>query len=139
MISGLGGWQPAIGEAARINPTVLQRTKLERLVADMGVDEEVRKYRAELAGRPGTAPEYYRLGNGLALVGRYPEALAAFQKATRLDPGNADILNDLGSTLAMLGRWQEAETAFREALRLRPEFPAAQRNLERALERQRTP
>jgi tetratricopeptide (TPR) repeat protein len=126
-------------EAARINPSVLLRTKLERAIADLGLSWQVQQYRDQLAARQGTAPEYYRLGNGLALVGRFPEALEAFQKAARLDPGNVEILNDLGSSLAMLGRWREAEAAYREALRLRPGFPAARRNLERALEQQRKP
>ena len=135
-LNRLGRRTEAVGhlrEAARINPSAVQRTKLESAIADLGLAEQVREYRDHLATHTGTAPEYYRLGNGLALVGEYTAALAAFEQANRLAPGNPETLNDMGSALAVGGRWREAEAAFREALRLRPGFPAAQRNLERAL------
>jgi tetratricopeptide (TPR) repeat protein len=126
-------------EAARINPSALQRAKLESAIADLGLKDQVHDYRSQLAGRPATAQEYYRLGSGLVLIGEYTEALAAFERANGLAPGNPETLNDLGSALAIVGRWREAEAAFREALRLRPGFPAAQRNLERTLAQTHAP
>jgi Flp pilus assembly protein TadD len=118
---------------------VLQRTKLESAIADLGLKDQVHEYRNQLATRQATAPEYYRLGSGLVLIGEYTEALAAFERANQLAPGNPETLNDLGSALAIVGRWREAEAAFREALRLRPGFPAAKRNLERTLAQTQAP
>ena len=43
---------------------------------------------------PWYAPAHYNLGNALAQLGRYDEALAQFDEAARLDPNDASARNN---------------------------------------------
>ncbi|MCQ8242166.1 glycosyltransferase 61 family protein [Rhizosaccharibacter radicis] len=45
--------------------------------------------------------------------GHYPAAMAAAERAHRIDPGNQSYLNQLATTLFRLGRLEEAETLLR--------------------------
>lgn len=68
-------------------------------------------------------PEASRLNNAgiaAAKVGNWPEALAAFQRATQLRPDHASAHNNLGNVLKHLGRFDEALRAISQAVRLTP-------------------
>lgn len=71
---------------------------------------------------------------GVLLVrnpGRAADALAHFQSATRANPGFAEAHFNAGMTLRLLQRPQEAAQHFAAALKLRPDFAAAQAELQR--------
>jgi tetratricopeptide (TPR) repeat protein len=57
-------------------------------------------------------PNFYKshssMGRVLSLMGRYPEAIAAFEKARKLAPDATTVLAALAQTLAIAGRTQEA-------------------------------
>jgi tetratricopeptide (TPR) repeat protein len=54
-------------------------------------------------------------------MGRYPEALADFDRALVLDPGNAWVSARRGETLRLLGRYEEAMADFDRVLDLHPD------------------
>jgi tetratricopeptide (TPR) repeat protein len=98
------------------------------------LDEAEAALRAALLIQPGDTAALDNLGNVLQQMGRLPEAIIEYEKALKTGTGAdlADVHNDLGVALARLGRSHEAIAEFREAIRLRPNFEAAQANLQRA-------
>jgi len=74
----------------------------------------------------------FTLGETLASVGRFAEALDAYRAETRASPGFAPAQRGAGEALLGLGRWEEAGLAFEEALRNDPALAAAARGLARA-------
>jgi tetratricopeptide (TPR) repeat protein len=73
-----------------------------------------------------------RLGRALVGLRRLDEALAAFTRATRIDPTSATARSNRGGCLAMLGREEEALAEFREAVELDPRNVMARNNLAQA-------
>lgn len=83
---------------------------------------------------PDDAHIHYRLGLLHGDLREFPQALARFDQALRLDPRHYRALNNRGTALQMLGRWDEAEAAFRQALALAPATPQPYLNLGHLLE-----
>lgn len=52
--------------------------------------------------KPDWSKGYYRLGNALALLHRFDEAMAQLKKGAQVDPANADITNRLKEVEASL-------------------------------------
>ena len=76
------------------------------------------------------AHAYAHLNRGIALgeLGRYEEALTAFDRATQLLPDEAWTHYNRGWTLAALGRHEDALAAFDRAVQLLPEEARAHYN-----------
>ena len=72
------------------------------------------------AQRPGSAVARYNLGNALADLGRWAEALAAFEEASRLDPTFAPPRVRAAAALQQLGRPEAAVEAYDAAAGLLP-------------------
>jgi tetratricopeptide (TPR) repeat protein len=68
----------------------------------------------------------------LLAEGRYPDALAAFERVLRAAPDYAAAHNGAGAALASLGAIDAALPRFEEALRLRPDLPGVRENVEQA-------
>ena len=66
----------------------------------------------------------FQLGNVLARAGRFEEAAAAFEQATRLSPAFAGGWYNLGLSLSRLERWAAAREAFERAIPLAEGDPA---------------
>ena len=62
-------------------------------------------------------------GNSFRSLGRFSEALAAYDRAIALDPRNFASLNDRAFALAKMGRLAEALTSYDRALALKPDHP----------------
>ena len=62
-------------------------------------------------------------------LGRYEEALAAYQQAVALDPQLADPHHGLGTVYRVLGRDEEALAAYQQAVALDPQFAFAHSSL----------
>ena len=78
----------------------------------------------------GQASRAYR-GIGLleAGQGRYEEAVAALDKARRLNPVDPNILSDMGYALMLSGQLDEAHLPVMQASQLAPNSPRVQLNL----------
>jgi Flp pilus assembly protein TadD len=83
-----------------------------------------------LAMEPAFPSSHYVLGLAYEQMGRFDEAIAAFEKARTAAPGNPAPLSGLGHALAVAGRCAEAESLLRELTGLSarawvpPYFPA---------------
>ena len=87
------------------------------------------EHSAAADGLPGSAEMWMGVGYTHRRLGNWDEALAAFEKATALDPRDAEILQDLGGqTLKFLHRYEETITVMDRALELAPDFAIAQLN-----------
>jgi Tfp pilus assembly protein PilF len=74
------------------------------------------------------------LGRGLAVHGRYAEALACYDHALAIRGDIPQVLTNRGRALRNLDRLDEAETTLREALRLKPDFANARNELATVLD-----
>ena len=74
---------------------------------------------------PRSPVGFERLGLALALTGRLPDALAAFEQAVRLAPADPSVRLNLAVALAEAGRANEARREAEEALRLDPGYEKA--------------
>ena len=74
---------------------------------------------------PRSASGFERLGLAIALTGRLPEAIAAFEQAVRLAPADASVRLNIAVALAEAGRTSEARRQAEEALRLDPGYDKA--------------
>ena len=71
-------------------------------------------------------------GNALVGLGRYDEALAAFEQAVALAP-QAATYTSMGNVLAALWRYDEAVAAYQQALRLDGMYAPAYAGMSEAL------
>jgi len=69
------------------------------------------------------------LGNAMAGKGRFPEAIAYYQRALELKPSYAAALNGLGTAFHRQGQISQARECFERALSINPGFPDAHVNL----------
>lgn len=70
-----------------------------------------------VALRPDSKDAYIELGNAMALTGDLDQALATFDKATRLFPRAPEPFLQAGLARIMKDQYPEAETEFRQLLR----------------------
>lgn len=71
----------------------------------------------------------YGLGNSYFRLGRYREAVEAYEKAKSRDAGLSRVRYNLGLAFVQLGKLREAVQEFKEAVRLKPEYADARYNL----------
>jgi TolB-like protein/Flp pilus assembly protein TadD len=80
--------------------------------------------RKQLALAQQATPNDAEVWDGTAAVdrrqGRWPEAVANFEKAWQLDPRNASVIWNLAETYACLGRYADAKRIFAQGLTVNP-------------------
>lgn len=89
---------------------------------------------AILKAHPGHRMALHAKATALAYMGRFEEALAAYDRAA--EAGGFQSLCDKGVLLQRLGRQQEAQACFHEALKRNPNDGATLVNIGRGLRRQ---
>ena len=72
--------------------------------------------------------DWIEKGNNLLDIGKYQEALAAYEEALLLDSSYTDAWTGKGRALNELKRYKEALDALNNALSLDPEFVSAWNN-----------
>ena len=72
------------------------------------------------AGCVTTAEEWNQRGETHHTMGRYEEAVAAFDQAISLDPDYSEAWKNRGLSLALLGRTHESGESFARAIALNP-------------------
>ena len=103
-VSGPGDAALSAGEAAR---------KILHMLAIAPSDAPAEPPPASV---PETARQAWIRGMQLLAAGRHPEALAASERATTLEPLNADYWNSKGDALLALKRYEEALAAYNLAV-----------------------
>jgi Tfp pilus assembly protein PilF len=77
---------------------------------------------------PGRARAHYNLGTAYGGIGKYPEAIAAFDEAIRRDAEYAEPHNNKGVALERLNRLAEALPCLDRALKIKPKYAEAHYN-----------
>ncbi len=75
---------------------------------------------------------WFVVGRAYSAMGRYAEAVAAYQENLRLDPQDSYAHNNLGNSFLALGQNRPALEAYRRAVRSDPDYLLAWRNLGQA-------
>ncbi len=113
---------PAVKESGLGGATL----RLQLAIAQAGLGESIDSdallgdaldLRGTFPNSPGAS---YFVGTAYIASGRNKEALAAFARASELDPGDVDSHHAQGFVLARLGRGEEALEAYRRAGELNP-------------------
>lgn len=97
----------------------------------------VEMLRRAVAAQPDHAHYQANLAHAYVGLKRLPEALAAFERAARLDPADPDLQLGAGNCLAMMGRAAAAEAAFRRLVGKHPRYVLGWFNLGKVLDDQR--
>ena len=96
----------------------------------------VEMLRRAVAIQPDHASYQANLAYGYVGLKRLPEALAAFERAARLDAHDPELQLGAGNCLAIMGRPAEAEAVFRRLVERHPRFALGWFNLAKALDDQ---
>ncbi len=86
------------------------------------MEEAVTAARRGLEVSPDSGPLYNKLGYALLYLGRYPEAVAAFEAYAREEPNEPNAHDSLGETLLVNGQPERALRTYAQALKLDPSF-----------------
>jgi serine/threonine-protein kinase len=115
--------------ALRLAPDLAQAHHAMGLVHYFGRGDYSRaadEYAIALEGLPNDGDLWLHIGAAHRGLGNWDEVLAAFEKATRLDPRNAELFWNLGGmSYWVMGRYAEAVRAFDRALSLAPDLHVA--------------
>jgi len=110
----------AAAKAGPADPGVLHN--LAQALADLGRVEEAAAVCAEAAGLPDPADRRARLHAWLLqALGRWSEAVSAYEKIVSRTPADAQAWNNLGNARRSMGDVAGAAAALAEAARLRPD------------------
>ncbi len=90
-------------------------------------------WQSSISAWPGNPRVHNNLGFLLARLGRFPEAIARFNEALRLDPNFGRAHGNLANALLSTEQPEEATVHYAEALRLEPHFAENYNNFGKAL------
>ena len=71
---------------------------------------------------------WFNEGNALSNLGRYEEAIVAYDKALEINPQYSDAWNNKGIALSYLNRYEEASEACNKAIEIDPQNSNAWNN-----------
>ncbi len=115
----------AADNAIRLAPNLPQAHLAVRLAYALGRGDFKRGHDALLRaaqGLPGDARIRQYLGFSHRGLGQWDQAIAAFTKATELDPADADLFLALGITQGLARRYADAAESLVQAQRLAPDL-----------------
>lgn len=99
------------------------------------VDTQLKTVEAEVQKTLSEADSLFLKGNKLYADQNYPEAVAVYREALKLDPANWRYYMNLGLACKKMGGADEALAAFRKALELNPESFSVNKEIGEALAR----
>jgi tetratricopeptide (TPR) repeat protein len=100
----------------------------QALAAGRTADAE-RAFTALTKSHPELSGPYANLGLIHRQAAKYPEAIAALEKAVSLSPQRADLHNQLGITYRMAGDFKKAKTSYEQSIALDATYAPAVLNL----------
>lgn len=103
----------------------LARTGLALCYGKLGLDneavEESRRLIAIDPDHPAKKQVLFNIANTLASLGKYQEAIEAYQEVLAIDPMNATAYIGIGNCYGILNGQNNAEAAFKKAIDIAPE------------------
>ncbi|MCE5313670.1 MAG: O-antigen ligase family protein [Armatimonadota bacterium] len=102
------GWSSIIGLRSSV---YIQRGELVLTDAydSSGAAIAIDQFRTACALTPKDPQAWYELGNALAVYGRHPQALGAYEIVGKLSPGYGRLHFNQGTSLFNIGRYRDAE------------------------------
>ena len=132
--------KPLYNQKIRLNSvTLIQLTMspLKRLL-EKEKNEEIHKKVTEINKLLFSHIDgWFKKGFLLNGLGRYDEAIKAYEKAIEVNPNNADAHNNLGHTYSEKGMFDEAILAYKEAIAINPNDVVVHNNLGNAYDGKR--
>jgi len=122
---GLGGGQAALAARSQTE-WVRQAQTLERREDWLGLLAWGRDW-AQVDVKNPLA--WFVQGSALSELGRFAEAITAYQQNVRIAPGDVFAHNNLGNALRDSGRPREAMQAYRTAVEINPDYVQGWHNL----------
>jgi tetratricopeptide (TPR) repeat protein len=123
------------GTIAPVSPLVMARPHAEWLGQAQSLERQ-RNWNGLLElGRQWTQAEsrkalaWFVLGRAASELGRHDEAIAAYERALRIEPDDIYSINNLGNAYRDSGRPRQAMQLWREAVRINPGYLQAWNNL----------
>ena len=89
----------------------------------------LRECQAALAEQPDLATAHNHAGRALHNLGKTPQALGAFRRATELDTNYPEAWHNLGHALRASGDMPSAVNAYQKATKFAPGYRSAMQNL----------
>ena len=127
-------------KTAKQNLNQLYRQKAFNALKRRAFDEGTTYFNKAVRLDPMDATTYRVIGDGYALVSRFPDAIMHYQKALDLAPDDTEIrqnlvitYNNYGVTLRNNGEWDAAIRVYQNALALQPTYQLTRTNLHDAL------
>jgi len=99
---------------------------LKEVLHALGMAEEAPvKPLVQIENKQETASDWHNKGIALRKLGKYDEAIKAYDRAIDLDPKYASAWNNKGIALDELGKYDEAIKAYDKAIDLDPKYTSA--------------
>ncbi len=102
-----------------------------KTLKQLGEDKVHRLLRLTMLLDPVDAHAWNNKGYALNALGRYEEALRAYDEAIRLNPEYKEAYYNKGATLEQIGRYEEALQAYKKAVELNPQDTNVRITIER--------
>ncbi len=108
---------PSVGSSADLRDLIIEG---DRRLKEGKLDPALKSYRKATRIDPGNSAEK-KSALVFGMMGRYMEAIASLDQATKIDPFDHQVWMHRGFLLWRLERWREALASFERAAALDPE------------------
>jgi tetratricopeptide (TPR) repeat protein len=93
------------------------------------MEGQAQEIERELAGEPGNAGLYVKLGDIYRAGGDFKKAVESYGKGVSLEPGNIEALGNLAMVYGVWGEYGKAREALRKVIEVKPDSAGAYYNM----------
>ncbi|MBE9238219.1 TIGR03032 family protein [Anabaena aphanizomenioides LEGE 00250] len=142
------GWQPPTlsnhqlkrayklfpSPANQINPAARSQFEKGKQLAKQGnIEQAIICLQTAINLQPDYIAAYNQLGNAWQILGKWPEAIAAYHQLLEINPNVAAAHSNLGAIWQLQNQNEKAMLAYQQAIQIQPEFALAHLNLGKLL------
>jgi len=113
-------WQRRNNRGTRHDPHLDLHFCADTFLREGRLDEALELYRKAAWKSPCDMTSQKKIGLVLGMMGRYMEAIAAFDEALKIDPRDGQLWMHRGFNFWRLELWQDAQTCFERAIVIDP-------------------